>query len=199
MTTMQVRKATAADRATVASALGSAFAEDPVLCWMSGEADCERRMAPFWRTITAIELAKADHEMFVSEDGASVALWKGIDKWKSRPGEMLRLAPAMVRSLRARGPLGLRLLTEMEKVHPTEPHYYLECLGTRRDRQGKGAGSAVIEKMLQRCDAEGVPAYLESSNPRNVPFYARHGFVETGVIEAPKGGPKLTPMWRDPR
>ena len=199
MTAVQVRRAAATDGAVIASAFADAFAHDPVFCWMAGQSDCERRMRPFWRAFTRLELAKPDHEVFVSEDGTSVALWKGVDRWKATPMEMVRVLPAMGAALRTRVPLGLRLLTAMEKAHPSEPHYYLEALGTRRDRQGKGGGSAVIDAMLQRCDADGVPAYLESSNPRNIAFYVRHGFVETGIIEAPKGGPKLTPMWREPR
>ena len=46
--------------------------------------------------------------------------------------------------------------------HPPEPHYYLEFLGTRRGQQSRGGGTAVLQPMLDRCDAEGVPAYLES-------------------------------------
>ena len=65
--------------------------------------------------------------------------------------------------------------------------------------QSKGVGSAVIRHMLERCDAEGLPAYLESSNLRNVPFYARHGFVSTGEIVVGKDAPTVTAMWRDPR
>ena len=107
--------------------------------------------------------------------------------------------PAMLRSFRLRTPVVIKLLTAMEKAHPTGPHYYLEFLGTRRDEQGRGVGTATMQPMLERCDTEGVPAYLESSNPRNVPFYARHGFRETGVVEAPGGGPTLITMWREPR
>lgn len=199
MTTVQVRKATAADAATAAATLADAFGEDPVFCWMSGLPDSERRMGPFWRAFLRLELAKPEHEVFMTEDGSSAAVWKGIDKWKVPQLELLRAAPAMIVSLRARLLAGLRLITAMEKVHPKEPHYYLEMLGTRRDRQGKGGGSAIMQPMLQRCDDEGVPAYLESSNPRNIPFYARHGFVETGVIDGPRGAPTVTAMWREPR
>jgi GNAT superfamily N-acetyltransferase len=199
MIEVSVRKATADDTTTVASAMANAFGEDPVFCWMSGQADNEKRMGPFWRAFIKLELARSEHEVFVTEDGTSAAVWKGIDKWKVPQLEMLRAAPAMIASLRTRLIAGLKMITAMEKVHPTEPHYYLEMLGTRRDRQGKGGGSAVIQAMLDRCDTEGVPAYLESSNPRNIPFYVRHGFVETRVIDGPRGAPVVTAMWREPR
>jgi GNAT superfamily N-acetyltransferase len=194
-----VRKATPSDRDAAASTLASAFAEDPVCCWMCGQTDSEIRMTPFWTATAKVGLARADHEIYVSDDGTGVAVWRGIGKWKVPTSEVMRIVPSMLRSLRLRTPMTIQLLTALEKVHPTDPHYYLEFLGTRRDRQGKGIGSAVLQPILQRCDEEGVPAYLESSNRRNVPFYARHGFVETGEISAPKGGPKLTAMRREPR
>jgi hypothetical protein len=51
--------------------------------------------------------------------------------------------------------------------------------------------------MLERADAEGLPVYLESSNPRNLTFYRRHGFEAWGeVIRMPEGGPSVQPMWR---
>ena len=51
--------------------------------------------------------------------------------------------------------------------------------------------------MLAEADAEGLPCYLESSNPRNVSLYLRHGFVETGELPLPDG-PSLIQMWREP-
>ena len=52
--------------------------------------------------------------------------------------------------------------------------------------------------VLERCDEEGIPAYLESSNARNVPFYRRHGFGVTTELQIPGGGPMLWLMWREP-
>ena len=194
----EIRKALAGDRTTVATALGSAFAEDPIMRWLTGVEDCERRGAPFWRSIAAANARDRDHEVWLSEDGDAVAVWHRPG-WKLPPAELVRAFPAVARAARRRLPQAFKLLAAMEKAHPEEPHYYLEFLGTRRDRQGKGAGSAVLSATLERWDAEGRPSYLENSNPRNTPFYARHGFRELGLVEGPKGCPPLLRMWREPR
>jgi hypothetical protein len=59
-------------------------------------------------------------------------------------------------------------------------------------------GSSVISLMLDRCDQEGMPAYLEASSPENVPFYGRHGFDVMEEIRL-KNGPPVWGMWREPR
>ena len=93
----------------------------------------------------------------------------------------------------------LRYLARMEKHHPRQPeHWYLAVLGTDPDHQGKGIGSALLQPVLERCDLEEVPAYLESSKEANIAFYARHGFELRDPIET-EGGPTLYPMWREPR
>jgi hypothetical protein len=56
-----------------------------------------------------------------------------------------------------------------------------------------------MRSRLDRCDAEGLPAYLESTNPENLPYYRRFGFEVTGEISLPEDEPKLWPMWREPR
>ena len=86
----------------------------------------------------------------------------------------------------------------MEEFHPKEPHWYLPMIGVDPSRQGQGYGSALLKAALKRCDADGLPAYLESSNPRNVPLYERHGFEVIGEIK-PDDHPGLTPMYRAAR
>ena len=51
--------------------------------------------------------------------------------------------------------------------------------------------------VLERCDRDGVPAYLEATSDRNRPLYERHGFRAHGAIPLPDG-PLLWRMWRDP-
>ena len=72
-------------------------------------------------------------------------------------------------------------------------------LGDRSRGPGQGIGSALMRPVLDHCDAEGWPAYLESSKERNVPFYARHGFEVVKELPLPRGGPSIWTMWREPR
>ena len=51
--------------------------------------------------------------------------------------------------------------------------------------------------VLERCDRDGTPAYLEATNDRNGALYEGHGFRATGAIPVP-GGPALWAMRRDP-
>jgi ribosomal protein S18 acetylase RimI-like enzyme len=86
----------------------------------------------------------------------------------------------------------------IDALHPRDPHLYLSVLGVDPSAQRTGLGSRLLEPGLERCDREGVPAYLESSKEANVPFYERHGFRVTDEVAMPRG-PKLWLMWREPR
>ena len=83
----------------------------------------------------------------------------------------------------------LQLLNLINSMHPSEPHWYLATLGTDPDFQGKGIGSSLLRPVLDHCDAEGWPAYLESSKERNIPFYFRHGFTVVREVPLPVAGP----------
>ena len=87
----------------------------------------------------------------------------------------------------------------MGRRHPRVPHYYLHAIGALRDCQGQGLGSALLKHTTRRCDEEGMPAYLESSSPRNVPLYERHGFEVQAAEPLGEGGPPMFFMWREPR
>lgn len=69
--------------------------------------------------------------------------------------------------LRCKAAAGSERVDEAEKVHPAEPHRHLAYIGTRKGHEGKGFGSALVRSMLERCDADGMPTYLESTNPAN--------------------------------
>jgi ribosomal protein S18 acetylase RimI-like enzyme len=87
---------------------------------------------------------------------------------------------------------------QMDRSHPSEPHWYLPMIGVDPTQQGKGYGTALLEYALARCDFDGKPAYLESSSPTNIPLYERHGFELLGTIQV-GSSPPLFPMLREPR
>lgn len=87
---------------------------------------------------------------------------------------------------------------QMASFHPREPHWYLPLIGVDPARQGQRLGDQLMTYALARCDSDQLPAYLESSNPRNLPFYRRHGFEELGKIQV-GASPTIVPMLRKPR
>lgn len=80
---------------------------------------------------------------------------------------------------------------------PKQAHYYLHMLGARSNQQGKGVGSALLREGLKRVDQHGMPAYLESSNEKNLPLYERFGFRITSEQTLGSDGPRVWFMWRE--
>lgn len=91
----------------------------------------------------------------------------------------------------------MEALGKMHQARLAEPHWYLSVLGTSPDQQSKGLGSRVLAPMLERCDRNGMLAYLESTNPANVGFYRRHGFEPIDEFYL-ADGVLITPMSREP-
>lgn len=188
-----VRPATTAEVPALADALARAFDDDPLAEFAHPRASSRpRRLAWFFagrlRTLVPEEMC------FCDPDRRGAALWAAHDRWEPPLREQLR----MLRLVNRRAPFVAAGFTRMERLHPQEPHYYLSTLGVSPEAQGQGLGSRLMAPMLERCDHEGVPAYLESSKQRNVAFYGRHGFRVTREMRFPRG-PKLWLMWRDPR
>jgi ribosomal protein S18 acetylase RimI-like enzyme len=177
----------------VAEALARAFDDDPVAVYTNPRASSRpRRMRFFFRGRMATLLP--EEMCFCDDELRGAALWAPHDRFHPSARENVRL----VRMFIPRTPLVLAGFARMEKHHPDEPHYYLQTLGVVPEAQGQGVGSKLLAPMLERCDREGVPAYLESSKESNIAFYARHGFRVTGEMRFPRG-PRLWLMWRDPR
>ncbi|WP_197415112.1 GNAT family N-acetyltransferase [Mycobacterium sp. M26] len=197
-----VRPARRSDIPAMARVLGRAFHDDPVITWL--QPDPERRTAALPGLFGALArhhfLPGRGVEVATSDDGiGGVALWDPPGRWQQSPREQIAMLPAVLRAVRGRLAVS-RIVTDlMKENHPEEPHWYLAVLGSDPTVRGTGFGRALMQSRLQRCDAEFAPAYLESSNPDNVPYYERFGFEVTGEIVVPDGGPTLWPMWRRPR
>ncbi len=126
---------------------------------------------------------------------AGVALWlpPGVTSDEAAMGALIERTAAASMQQDAAG-----VGEQMASFHPREPHWYLPLIGVDPARQGQHLGDQLLTHGLARCDAGGSPAYLESSNPRNVAFYQRHGFEALGRIQV-GSSPTLVPMLRKPR
>jgi ribosomal protein S18 acetylase RimI-like enzyme len=194
----QVRTARPDDAPGVGSVLADGFHDDPVLGWVfQGDGTLRAAKLRACFGFLATEANVPLEATFVTEGGC--ACWTpspGTDEWpKERSGRF----NAVLRQTCDEADierLGV-LSSAMDEHHPAIPHWYLGTIAVIRSAQGTGVGTALLVHSLAIVDEAGAPAYLESTNVRNVPLYERHGFRVTGQIDVP-GGPALIPMWREP-
>ena len=189
-----IRLATVDDAAEATAILSDGFSADPVMVWMYGD-EVSRALPVMFRFMLGEALIPVGATYL---DDKCCAVWTppGVDPWASNEELGGRFLTTMTEAVSADALDRLMMLSDItDRVHPREPHWYLGLLATRRGAQGSGAGSRVLTRTLALVDAAGLPAYLESTNPRNVPFYERHGFAVTGEEVLPDG-PRLTCMTR---
>jgi GNAT superfamily N-acetyltransferase len=199
---VDVRPAQKGDVRDLSRVLARAFYDDPVTAWMLP--DDRTRLNALVRAFAGLArhhyLPRAGSEVG-RRDGVvgAATLWDPPGRRKSSRLEELVMMPTMLWAFRSRVPASVQVMELMEKHHPTEPHWYLMLIGSDPSVRGAGFGQALMRSRLDRCDAEGVPAYLENSNPNNESYYLRFGFEIRGEIKLPDDGPTMWPMWREPR
>lgn len=194
MEDLDIRSVAAGDVADAWHTLTLAFSSDP----------CTRYIWPkpgdflggYPRLLQAIAGAKLERgRVFAAADFSVAALW--LPPGEKADGDVIgALIGETVSPERAA--VGAEVGEQMGAFHPDAPHWYLSMIGVDPACQGRGLGSAMLKHTLALIDAEGLPAYLESSNPKNTPLYERFGFSVIGQIQ-PADFPGLTPMLRPAR
>jgi len=183
--------ATVWHEASAIAAVTAGFSTDPVARWFYPNPDDYFRWFPkFVRAFAGA--AVADNTAFCTANYSGAALWL---KPGAHPDEeaMVKLVADSIPSYRHADIF--ELFERMGSGHPQEPHWYLPMIGVDPFQQGKGIGSSLMLEALNQCDIEGLPAYLESSNPRNISLYRRFGFEIVGEIRV-GDIPPLIPMLR---
>ena len=193
-----VRKAADGDREKLVSVMARAFDDDPFANWAAAQ-DKRRARRIYDFMDVAYRITSRHGDVFTTDGIEGGALWSPPGKWKMGTLQQLMLMPAMLRvATWRRVPMLMRGMTMVEKKHPHEPHYYLLALGVEPDLQGRSLGTQLMRPILEKCDQEGIPAYLESSKEKNVPLYERNGFKVTEQLTLPNDGPPIWLMWRKP-
>ncbi len=192
---MKARVATEEDLDGITATLTAAFEADPLWGWAfpTGEG-----LDVLWRFCVSSALRYP--WVWVADDYAAASVWIPPEGIELTEEEEAVLEPMLSGVVGSHASKIMTLFERFEVAHPDEPpHYYLSLLGTHPDHRGKGLGMALLADNLARIDSEGMPAYLESSNPANDPRYERQGFARVGEFLRPDGQLTVSTMWREAR
>lgn len=189
------KRATADDAQPVGRILARAFDDDPMMRWFFP--DATSREAALDRYFTTLFARQYVRHGVCERTESAVAFWVPPEaQAKAVPDE------ETIRELRDilgdRAPLFGEAVEAAAGHTPREPHWYLAAIGADPAAQGQGQGAALLRSGLAKADAAGLPAYLESSKPSNIPVYEHFGFTVREEVRLPGGGPVLWAMWREP-
>lgn len=193
MTTPNIQTASPSDENAIAAVVVLAFSTDPAARWALPDPNQYLEHFPSFVKAFAGNAFAHDSAYYV-EGFAGVALWlpPGIHPDEDAMNSLLQLtSPQMQKD-------GPAVFEQMARNHPKEPHWFLPFIAVDPTHQGQGHGSALMKHALGPCDRDHVLAYLESSNPKNIPLYERHGFELLGTIQVGTS-PPIFPMLRKPR
>lgn len=190
---ISIKTATNHEEISVIDVITLAFSTDPSLRWMYP--DPNQYLTNFPSFLRAFAGRSFENNCaFYAEDFAGAALWLPPNIKSDED----RLIPILQETVAEQIQDEMfQVFEEMDKYHPQEPHWYLPLIGVETIHQNKGFGSALMKHALALCDKDGLPTYLESSNPKNIPLYERHGFEIMGTIQI-GSSPPVTPMLRSP-
>lgn len=197
--TRAVSRASAWDRGGLVAVLSAAFADDPVFTWIEPDPAARRAVLPEVFAGLAAAFARHDATHVARVDGvtAGAALWAPPGADAVHPDD----APVLDDALAGLAPSAVErfgaCVEAFGAARPEEPAWYLGFLGAAPAHQGRGVGSALLRTVLDRCDRQGEPAFLEATSPRNRVLYERHGFRLLREIPLPEGPPGYA-MWRRP-
>src|SRR5690349_4854510 len=209
-----IRRAGAGDRDVVVKVLDEAFQQDPVSSWVFPDPEYRRRT--HGRLMGAfLDSALAEGYVDMAEDGSAVALWLSVPAHEDGDAAAREDGDAAAHGggdEGGDGPAEFRELVDpanerveqiarlLDASHPKgAAHEYLMLIAVSEEVRSQGMGTALIGPVLERCDREGVAAYLEASSMRSRALYERLGFVFTGRTVDLPDGPRMWPMWREPR
>nr|VFK64374.1 MAG: Acetyltransferase (GNAT) domain-containing protein [Candidatus Kentron sp. TC] len=194
MTTTPIETTTGKDVPRAIAVMVLAFSADPIMRWLYPEPHAYLTQFPnFVRKFAgkAFDQGTAYH----TEGFTGAALWRppGVEPDKKEVVTLLqRTVPKALQS---------QVFSVFERAshyRPNEPYWHLSLIGVEASRQHSGLGSGLMEHVLAPCDRDKKFAYLNASNPKQIPFYERQGFEVLDTIQV-ASSPPLFPMLRKPR
>jgi ribosomal protein S18 acetylase RimI-like enzyme len=180
MSALSVSAVGESDQERVIATLVLAFAADPVERWLYPEP--RQYLSHFPKFLAAFGgPAFAERTVWRLGEFSAVALWLPPGSGADDDAIITLLAQTVAADKQDDT---FAVLGQMDTAHPDYRHWYLPWFAVDTALQGRGLGSQLMAPRLQIVDATHLPAYLETPNPRTIPFYRRHGFEVTGEAQA---------------
>ena len=200
----EIISASREDIPVLAETLALAFDDSPVLMWaLRTDTHREKALKNYFTTLMEEFFIKKG-EILATDDLRACALWCVPNEWEIKFGvlDTLRLIPRVFFWSKTFNRVRKRMkFTSLAAEHHKHdiPHYYLVTIGVHPELQGQGLGSYFLNSKLKEIDEQGLPVYLECTNPRNVPFYERKNFEVIKEFNINDEGLGCKCMWRDPQ
>ncbi|CAM5602842.1 Acetyltransferase OS=Streptomyces glaucescens OX=1907 GN=SGLAU_10565 PE=4 SV=1 [Streptomyces glaucescens] len=197
MPTTHIPKTTTSDDVpSISRFLALAFDDDPMMRWFFPE-DATRKtgLSRYFATLLTRQYLR--HGV-CEHTGSAAAFWVPPEGQEKAVPDAATVAQ-LQEILGDRAPLFREAVEAAAQHGPQEPHWYLAVIGADPAARGQGHGAALLRSGLARADAAGLPVYLESSKPSNLPLYEHFGFTVLTELRLPGGGPALWAMRREPR
>jgi ribosomal protein S18 acetylase RimI-like enzyme len=191
VSTVTIQTVARDDQPRAIATLVSAFIADPVERWLYPEPVAYLTQFPAFVAAFA-GVAFESQTVWSLEEFAAVAVWLPPEAQVDDEAIVAVLSESVSPDKHADT---FAVLEQMDAAHPKDPYWYLPWLGVDCACQGAGLGADLLQHGLVRVDAGHSPAFLETPNPRTVPFYERHGFRVTSVSQA-RACPPVTSMLR---
>jgi GNAT superfamily N-acetyltransferase len=198
MNGLGARPASSADAGGIVATLAGAFDADPLWSWaFPDEAKRPAQYEAFFGLF--VESAIPNGWVWTTDQATAVAVWTPPGKSELSEEAQAKVEPFVTAELGHHAESVLHVFDSFESACPEDQDfYYLSLLGTHPDHRGHGLGMSLLAANLKQIDAEGMPAYLESSNPANNARYERLGFKPHAEFSTPEGRHTVTTMWREP-
>ena len=170
---------TQVDRA--AQVLTRAFRNDPLLSWILPDPAKRRSFSPPFHSVF-LRYGLLAGEVWASDPtirGLAVFLPPGQREMNAQMLERSGfdgLESVLGQEAFGRFQSALEYMAPLRSSGVPVPHWYTMALGVDPEHQGMGIGRMLLNCMFQRADSEQVPCYLETTQPKNVPFYTNSGF-----------------------
>ena len=180
------------EQSRVVNTLLLAFSNDPLQRYFMPDPSIYFKNSTIWFENAASQSISIN-SLFTIEDCSGVAIWFKPNfevQFDALEVTMNDLPSDSLKDIS-------KYFEEFQKNKPKDA-WYLEYLGVDPSKHSLGIGSSLLKQTLEKIDQLHQPAYLESSNPRNLTLYKRHGFEVVTKLQF-GNGPLINTMYREAR